>query len=142
VPIKDTFIKAISYFNYANSQGDYSQVKQFLANPCTIHRVNHGPIDVNNPLKGTPDEVVYALDTTQSQKGIWPTLQYDPGALNVVNDKVRGTGVYTDGAPGVQTVAVDFEYCFDGDKIKLVNITKKTVPTGNYTLGTNPYHQP
>jgi hypothetical protein len=140
VAIKDKFIEAIAYFNHANIPGNYDAVRPFLANQCHICRVNHGQNDINTPLKGTPDDVVDALNTTQSQKGIWPTLQYDPAALVVnANNTVKGTGLYTDGVQGVQTVVVDFEYHFVNDLIDRVNITKKMAPPGNYTLGPNPY---
>jgi hypothetical protein len=133
------FTDAIARFNYAGqpvgnrvgiiSPGDYIAVQRFLANPTSIHRVNHGQPDPG-PLTGTPVEVVAKL---RDQIGKWPTLEYDPNSLTLVPPNppngvahlVRGTGRYTDNQNGVlpHPVFVAFEYHFDrNDQIELVII--------------------
>jgi hypothetical protein len=135
IPVFET---AIGCFNYAKIAGGYDAVKPFLAQYSIIHRVNHGNGDPNTPLKGTPDEVVKALNN--SQKGIWPTLVYDSTSLAEQGKWVRGIGMYTDPDSIIEIVSVRFEYEFDGnDKIDQVNIVKRPgPPTGNYTLGKKP----
>src|SRR5215469_11228198 len=121
----------IAKFNYAGPPGvgvnkppgDYEGVKEFLAPFCLIHRVNHGDDDPNNPLKGTPDQVVNALNAFQA--GLWPTLEYVPGSLTEQNNWVTGIGFYRD-STSAGGITVDFAYHFTpGGKIDKVNVVKQ-----------------